>query len=118
MSQGLDYFALATGELTGICLSTREDRVVLLEVNLHDVSSQRRQQMWVVFSDYKRYLNEIWHTAQETDIDNHHNAKFTYMNIQNAGGRHNEFRKMSISMIGWRYFHQRSGRLLRHPARK
>ena len=55
MSQGLDYFAHATGELTGICLSSREDRVVLLEVNLHDVSSQRRQQMWVVFSDYKRF---------------------------------------------------------------
>jgi len=40
-----------------------------LELNLHMKSSdERRQQMWVILSDYTRHLDHIWYRAQETAI--------------------------------------------------
>jgi len=55
--------------------------------------------MWIVLSDYVRYLNHIRYTVSQTD--NHHGGTrqnhLGLLYIQHEGGRHIDFRQMSIS---------------------
>jgi len=55
--------------------------------------------MWIVLSDYVRYLNHIRYTVPETDNHLAERAKITYAfyTIQHEGGRNIDFRQMSIS---------------------
>jgi len=43
--------------------------------------------MWVVRSDYTRYLNQIWYIAEQSD----NNHAWRNVVIMNDGGRHIEF---------------------------
>ena len=53
--------------------------------------------MCVDLSDYNRYLNQIWYRTQILPYQRAGMAKLHKLKIQDGGGRHLGFRKMSIT---------------------
>jgi len=59
--------------------------------------------MWIVLSDYAKYLNHIRYTVPETD--NHHGGTrqihlYTYYTVQHGGGRHIDFFDKCLHLQG------------------